>query len=240
MSELSPELRELVLATKGASYPSAADSARVFQALRARLGDAAVVGAETSQVAATGTSSGVLLGKVSAIGLAGLAVLGGLWLFKARHHGEALNTTNPALSATETQSASMAFAANATSSNVGDLPEPAASGVGNAANPTPDRAESRPLPSRRARDRLAEEVALLSRAETALQTGKPGLALEALNEHERQFGSGLLKEERIAARVQALCALGRTAEANAQMAQLSPKSLHGEQSVEACRSRNNR
>ncbi len=240
MSELSPELRKLVLATKSASYPSAADSARVFQALRARLGEAAVIGAGTSQVAVNGTSSGLALGKASAMGLAGLAVLSGLWLLKARHHGEALNATNSVPSAAETHSASMAFATNATSSNVADLPEPAASGVGNTPNPTPDRAESRPLATRHARDRLAEEVALLSRAEKALQAGKPGLALEALNEHERQFGSGLLKEERIAARVQALCALGRTAEANAQLAQLSPKSLHGEQSPQACRARSNR
>jgi hypothetical protein len=83
---------------------------------------------------------------------------------------------------------------------------------------------------------LAEEVALLSRAQAAIRNGKPTVALDVLNEHERKFGNGLLSEERIAARVRALCALGRTSEADAQLARLSPKSLHG-QSPQACGSR---
>jgi hypothetical protein len=81
---------------------------------------------------------------------------------------------------------------------------------------------------------LAEEVAIIARAETALRSARPALALEVLNEHERKFGNGLLAEERIAARAQALCALGRTAEADAQLTQLSPNSLHGQPSQKAC------
>jgi len=102
------------------------------------------------------------------------------------------------------------------------------------ANPTAERVEMVPAAAHRTRDNLAAEVELLSRAETALHNGKPGAALQVLNEHARKFSNGLLKEERIAARVQALCALGYRSEADAQMALLSPKSLHGDRVRAAC------
>jgi hypothetical protein len=60
---------------------------------------------------------------------------------------------------------------------------------------------------------LSEEVALLQRAERALRDGKPDQALSALSEHARQFPKGELRAERTAARIAALCALHRQAEA---------------------------
>ena len=90
----------------------------------------------------------------------------------------------------------------------------------------------------RSRDGLAEEVVLLSRAQTELRAGRPANALLALNEHQRKFPRGTLAEERTAARIQALCALGRTDEANAQLKQLasiSPNSAHQERARQACR-----
>jgi hypothetical protein len=234
MSELSQELQELVLACKAANLPTEADSARVLAGLRTCLGDAAVLGAKASQVAASSTSSGLLLGKVSAVSLAGLALVGGIWFFTARNHLEAPSEANSASSvaAAPVEMISQpipppAAAANASNSE-------AAAAVDH--NDAPGNAEPRQqLPStRHSRDKLAEEVALLSRAELALHSGKPAAALEVLNEHERQFGNGILAEERTAARIQALCALGRKAEADAQLARLSPKSLHGAQAGKAC------
>jgi hypothetical protein len=90
------------------------------------------------------------------------------------------------------------------------------------------------------RDALSEEVAILSRAETDLYGGRAESALKALDEHERRFGHGVLEEERTAARIQALCALGRTAEADtelARLARISPKSPHAEHSRQACTKR---
>jgi hypothetical protein len=90
----------------------------------------------------------------------------------------------------------------------------------------------------RTRDGLAEEVALLSRAETELRAGRPAKALLALAEHQRKFPRGALAEERTAARIQALCALGLRDEANAQLAQLlhiSPSSAHEGRARQACR-----
>jgi hypothetical protein len=228
MSELSPELQQLVSACKAANLPTEADSARIFAALRTCLGDAAVLGGEASQAAATSASSGLLFGKVSAAGLAGLAVLGGIWFFTARNHQE---TTAPH-SSPATASVALAPSVEMISAPSAE-PSPAAPAPSVAEHSASNRAEARPS-AQHNRDRLAEEVALLSRAELALHSGKPAAALEALNEHERRFGNGLLVEERIAARIQALCALGRKIEADAQLARLSPKSLHGASSREAC------
>jgi hypothetical protein len=65
------------------------------------------------------------------------------------------------------------------------------------------------IPAKRATDRLAQEVAILSRATSELHAGRPANALKAIDEHARKFPNGLLVEERRAARTQALCALGR-------------------------------
>ncbi len=234
MSDLSPELQKLVLAGKNASRPSDADSARVFGALRARLGDAAVLGAEAGQAAA-GSSSGFLFGKVAGIGIAALAVVGGLWFFAARNHRVVSSGPQVIPSVAATISAEAALVPNAAVSSAPVAPQldlVAAAGSSKA-----DRTDARAAASHHTRDNLSEEVAILSRAETDLHGGKPEAALKLLNEHERKFGNGILAEERIAARVQALCALGRTAEADAQLARLSPKSLHGEQARQACNAR---
>jgi hypothetical protein len=234
MSELSPELGALVLAGRQASLPSEGDSARVLAALQARLGDAAVTSTETAQTTATSGASRTLLGKASLAGLGGLVVLGGIWFLAAHnHHG----TPSVAIKSPSVVVASPAPVAPSPSAQLATAPSPPvpdANEGATAANPSAEAPEARSNASRRNRDRLAEEVALLSRAETALHGGKPALALEVLKEHERRFGNGLLKEERIAASVQALCALGRNAEANAQSARLSSKSLHGKPPGDAC------
>lgn len=231
MSELSPDLRALILVSKNASRPTEADSARVLAALRIRLSDAAVMGAEAAKATVTSNTTGLFLGKVSAIAFAGLALLGGLWFFTARARQAASSESNAAPSAAATTKANTALAPSATSPSAIGLTPPESNETSTALRPTPDDVEAR---SHHARDRLAEEVALLSRAETALHSGNAAGALEVLNEHERKFRDGLLAEERIAARIQALCALGRKTEADAQLAQLSPKSLHGKQSGRAC------
>jgi hypothetical protein len=69
------------------------------------------------------------------------------------------------------------------------------------------------LPSAVTSSGLSEEAALLQRAERALAANEPGAALSALAEHERRFPAGVLREERQAAKVLALCELGRVAEA---------------------------
>jgi hypothetical protein len=60
---------------------------------------------------------------------------------------------------------------------------------------------------------LAAELALLGAAQRELAAGHAERALERLTEHQRSFPYGALLGERLAARVFALCALGRNAEA---------------------------
>jgi hypothetical protein len=63
---------------------------------------------------------------------------------------------------------------------------------------------------------VGAETRVLRRADEALRSGNPSLALSLLDEHARSFPQGVLSEERSAERVTTLCALGRTDEARAE------------------------
>jgi outer membrane protein assembly factor BamD (BamD/ComL family) len=63
------------------------------------------------------------------------------------------------------------------------------------------------------RSSLHEETTLLREAEIALARGDGATALRRLDELAARQPGGVLREERMAARVLALCAAGRTEEA---------------------------
>jgi hypothetical protein len=242
MSDLSPEAEDLVRAAKRADRPSEADRERVLHALQGRLGDAAVLGDGRTQPAAGGGGS-VIHSTMSRWILAALAGIGGGALFFGLRleHGPA--TPSPrALAAT---SAGVVVVAPVTEAAplASDAPAPEAalptepSAPAGAGRPS-HALDGHPAPSAAMRDGLSDEVAILSRAETELHAGRFESALKALDEHERRFPRGALTEERTAARIQALCALGRTAEADAQLARLArstPHSPHEERARQACR-----
>jgi outer membrane protein assembly factor BamD (BamD/ComL family) len=78
---------------------------------------------------------------------------------------------------------------------------------------------------------------LLSRAEQQMNDGLAADALKTLAEHERRFPTGSLAEERLAARVQALCMLGRTADAKSDLMRLTrayPRSPQLERARRVC------
>jgi hypothetical protein len=235
MSDLSVGGKALVEAGRQADRPSDADRERVLAALRARLGDAAVLatGLERSPLdadrAGASRSNFIKWGWV-----APTVLVTGALLFVPRiwRSGE---KAVPAPSAS-VASVPQAAAVNTAPEVPAEVPPAALPSLSAAA------ASSRPADAQKAlprpRDGLAEEVALLSRAETELHAGRPAKALLALAEHQRKFPRGALAEERTAARIQALCALGRNDEANAQLKQLlhiSPKSAHEERARQACR-----
>ena len=229
MSNMSPALRALVLATKHASMPTEADSARVLSGLRLRLGATAV-----AAISALGpTRPAFLSARAIGICVAGLALVGGLWSLTARNTRETSNLVDASPRAAATSSENVTSASVSPVDNSIAQAATLAEGAAVPIAPDPPKATS-PSVNRRSRDGLAAEVELLSRAETALHSGKPKLALSLLREHEHKFANGILKEERIAARVQALCAGGRKAEANTQLILLSSKSLHGDRSRTAC------
>lgn len=79
------------------------------------------------------------------------------------------------------------------------------------------------------RDDLAAELALMRQARAAMGAGNASLALSVLDTHQKQFPQGVLAQERTVTRVQALCRVGRTAEARAvyqRLARGAPKSPH--------------
>jgi hypothetical protein len=97
--------------------------------------------------------------------------------------------------------------------------------------------EKRAPSAPRSLDSLAEEVALLSQASADLHAGRPTAALTVLDEHQRKFPHGGLVQERTSARIQALCALGRMTDAQAELARFartSPNSPHLARTRKAC------
>ncbi|HWA73486.1 MAG TPA: hypothetical protein VG937_14170 [Polyangiaceae bacterium] len=194
MTDLSPEAASLVRAGRRALRPSAADRLRVSDALRARLGDAAL---PLEIVASTSFFSRASWAKISlattALGLAGGALFLGL---------RQEPSPGPARAQAARPAETLVVASAA------ELAPPAAVTDVSPTTVETTSAEQN-IPAKRATDRLAQEVAILSRATSELHAGRPANALKAIDEHARKFPNGLLVEERRAARTQALCALGR-------------------------------
>lgn len=223
MTRLTPRAEELVQAGRAALRPSDADRERVFQALLPRLGAGLGAGAAMSTPSTAPAAASGIAAKVAAaivvIGVAG----GGLFL--------ALRTEPPPARPVATAPVPSAAAPRAPIERV---PENSPSAV-----PRTEATEKRapPAASSRPADSLAEEVAILSEASAALHAGRPAAALKALDEHRRKFPRGALGQERTSARIQALCALGRTKEAQAELARLartSPNSPHVARARKAC------
>ena len=221
MSNLSPETRALLDAARSAVRPTVADRDRIGLALRARIGDAQLPSdtraSGTIQPTPAATGTGVGWPAISAL-VVGLVVAGGgLWY--------ALGSASPG-------TASMIPSSPPPPVVPANVPAKAAAPD---VNPLPVAETAAPsAAARRPSDRLAEEVAILSRAETELHAGRYSSALRALEEHERKFPRGTLAQERLAAKIRALCGLGRTADADAALARLSPSSVHEGRTRAAC------
>jgi hypothetical protein len=230
MAALTPRARALVQAGRDGFRPADADRSRIEGALEARLPDAFppdAPGAGGPSVAPPAAAGGWHL----AAGLAvGACVLAGAGIFATQWAGSRAGSSAapPAAAVTVAPSVSMPAA---------EAPAPegepaAAGGPDTASAPAELHAPAAP----RARDRLAEEVALLSRATTDLRAGRTGDALRALDEHQRRFPNGALREERSAARAQALCASRRVIEGRAELARLaagSPAAVRARQVCDA-------
>jgi hypothetical protein len=212
MSVLSPKAGALIDAGRSVIRATDGDRDRIEAALRARLGAAALpLEAPVAPPKAAPVPRAAWRAVVPAIGVGAVGVA---LMFAFRP----AQTPKPAPSRSEVQAPEAKTAAPIASA------EPTA--------PTPETAISPPssavVPGAAAalpqRDPLTMEVALLSRATSALSSGRFGEALKVLKEHQRQFPNGLLSEERRAGQAQALCSLGRVADGRAQLSHLSPRS----------------
>lgn len=204
MTDLNPRARALIRAGRGAWRPSADDRERIESALRERLGPDALT--PESSVSAPVTKS-LSWQSIAAGAALSACVLGAVAYLALR----------PAVNAPAPAARSATVASQPVVSHVPESPvsEPARS------EPPALKASQR-LERALPNDGLAREVALLSRATTALRAGNPALALKALDEHQHRFPNGALSEERRAARARALCSLGRMEEGRRQLSQLTP------------------
>ncbi|HET9956515.1 MAG TPA: hypothetical protein VFQ61_18545 [Polyangiaceae bacterium] len=232
MNELTPIAKELVRAGRAASRPNPADRERISHALQARIDISGAPNAPTPP-----TQSLSLLGKGwlgwTGIGIAALCGLGAVVLI-VMSSSAPVAMVMPRIE----QSVPAQLAPTPADAVVVSSAEPAEEVTKNEA---PSRSPS-PMASARSSDRLADEVAILSRAEADLHRGQASSALRSLDEHQRKFPSGALSLERRAARVRALCALGRSNEATAELKRLTrsaPGSPLERRAREACGTRVN-
>jgi hypothetical protein len=226
MATLGPKARDLVQAGRTALRPTPVDRERIANALRAELGPAALPPqgsvAPPPPVAAS-------VGLKGALGAAiGIALAGGALLFAySREKAPALPSVSVAA-----PSASPTAPPAPAAPTPPSAPEVVAPSV--AAQPSPSPSEPSVAASAHTHDRLAEEVALLSRATKALRAGHAAEALAALDEHQAKFPRGALSEERRAAKAEALCSLGRVSEGRAQLAHLAPQSPTAARAKQVC------
>jgi hypothetical protein len=228
MSELSPEARALVQDGQSGLRPSHRDRARIASSLAARIGAASLLASQHAAGAAVTTAIGWQ--KVSAL-VVGVGLLGAGTAYMVGPPADTLSgpaVTPKAQPTVEAQLSPAPLEARAQAPADSEAQGPTA------AEPPPVVRKASTV------DRFAEEVAILSKATTALRAGRPAEGLQLLEEHRRSFPNGRLAEERRTARIQALCALGRRSEAEAELARLaqsSPRSPHLARAQRACGAR---
>jgi hypothetical protein len=211
MTYLTSRGRDLVQAGRQACQPTYADRTRIQGVLMAKLGGEALP--PDPGLAATAVAAGRSLWPIVSIVVVSLGIVGGAYLL-ANHSRTQESSPEP-------------VAMNRLTAEPGLTEKPLAPIDENPApvKSTPAVVALIPAPPLRpAQDRLAAEVALLSRATRDLRAGRASEALKALDEYRRKFPKGLLDVEQRTARAQVLCALGRFQEADTKIAELDPRS----------------
>jgi hypothetical protein len=215
MGALRPEARALIRTGKTAFRPEAGDRERVLQSLTRTLGESATAGAVRRTEPPAAGPAAFPAASWALGGLAAFAVgAGALW----DTHPWTTSSSPVAVVASSAARPELAPAVAAVPSvNVNDLPLQSHAESPSISARVGTRSSAASSPS----DSLPEEVRLLSKAEQQLGAGHADQALSTLSEHERRFPAGALAEERLAVRVQSLCALGRVSEAKAELAKVA-------------------
>jgi hypothetical protein len=218
MSEMGPETRRLLELARHADDPEVADEHRIGRSLARRLG--AEAAAAAVGVGGVKSAAGASLGKVIALGVVGLGVILGLaYGLVVASRPAPTNATEPG-SAASVAAASATSGARAVSSELASAPsslapEPSATVPLTRSAPT---ARLNPVPEAPSDvDPLRAETAALRSAQRAIRSGDPERALGLIREQDATYRGGALAQERAAARIFALCDLGRTEEARAEI-----------------------
>lgn len=237
MPDLSPDAAALLRAGREGFRPTASDRERVLESLSGRLGDGILLdGRGAGAPSPAPVVARFALRRWLLIGLPALGVGAGLLaareLPRTTRADSRPAAATPALTVADGRDPSAASPAASGADSVASVADLATPGrLSNAQHVATARTAAQPA------DALGEEVRLLSHAQQELNDGRPAQALKTLGEHERRFPTGALAEERLAMRVQALCAQGRRAEAKVNLTELSrafPGSVHIAPARAAC------
>jgi hypothetical protein len=207
-----------------------AGSARDVQRLRAQLQSKLMHESAVATPAAAAAPASVSFGKLALVG-AGLLALGALYVGmnrspatprRAASSASSATTRPPPEQGTREPGANIGAAHDSTRASELALratsPKQAASVREKTKQFSRSQARAAPVAGtadpqpRAARSDASTEIALITRAQGLLDL-QPSAALTVLREHERQFPSGILAEERDVLRVEAERALGRTPQA---------------------------
>jgi hypothetical protein len=197
-----------------AEGPSEEARAKTLAALGVAATGAAAAGlaagaGKTASIApkAAGLGVGTLL-KWLAVGVAAVATTAGAAVVVTRASAPRVAVSAPVPIATNVTSAASAFATTATT---------AAPAVTASASPTTDLPSAPPLAAppvaSAPKPTLADEVALVDRARSALASGDFGGALRAVSEYESRFPRGAFTQEAEIVRIDALARSGQRAAA---------------------------
>jgi hypothetical protein len=232
MNDLSPRAEHLLDLAREADVPDARRRRKVRAGLSAALGAGALspaakaallmgaskpasVGGVQLAIRALGwiKTAGVGVGAVgwlvggASVGVAGVAVA------VSAHHFAASTQAVPVTSS------ALPVPRSTTDRN---RPAPAPTSAELSRGPEPNRARALPVQagaqgsSVAQSGTLTEETHLLDQAQLALRSGDTDRTLALIEEHDRRFGAGLLREEAHAARVLALCRAGRVEDGRAR------------------------
>lgn len=234
MNQLSPEARRLFRLARSADEPSPAALHRIERSLAARIAKGVGVAAAGALWApdATGTlltttkivSIAVVAGALSAVGVYRLQqprIPATPAAAAVSAMQQVARTSKPANQVTEPTPVD----ASPSTSEI-TPPAPVVS-VSRSVARQPSATPSAPAAREAGADQLSDETRELRRAQQALRSGDEQLALQLLDQQDRTYGSGVLQEERSAARVLALCRNGQATRAQSEAGQFErrwPKS----------------
>jgi hypothetical protein len=246
MNELGPEARQILEGGRAGDEPTGEDRRRMRASVMRAIAAGGAIGA-ASAAAETSAAAGLKVGAVSAWKVAaGLFLAGAVAGAGAGAIGSRDDAPRPSTTAVASVRAAPVVPARRPqeplASPPGEAPAPAPAPSAAVPQPAPGPAPAAPrssaAPPSPPEDTLPAENQGLREAYGAMQGGDPARALALLD--EQQAKGSALREEREAARVLALCQLGRVDEGRAAAArflQASPRSPLADRVRNACPAR---
>lgn len=257
MSELGPEAREILRNGRDGDNPSSADRARIHAALMATIAAGAVTtaansanaAADLSLPASVGTAKPILSSLVGSLFAKGMLIVfvgaagaGAYWAWPSDKATPAIVTPQMSDKPAESKNAELSEkqAAIEVAPEKPEESTPVSSAMVVPAKPNAVHVAGSALPNKpveESADSIIAETQRLREAHGALREGDPNKALELLSERAAEDEGQKLREERAAARVLALCKLGRVDEAHAEAAAFlaqNPRSPMADRVRKAC------